>query len=778
MKQLIYTLAFLAFNFIGFAQVNMSQVGHVDFHALHGGQLNDVWGYVDETGIEYALVGSTLGTSVVSLEDPANPIEVFWEPGAESIWRDLKVNGDYAYITTEATAGVLIIDLSPLPSGTITSTFYYFGNTPLDFNRAHNIYIDELGYAYIFGSNYGVGGTIILDLNTNPTNPDVVYVIDDWYVHDGYARNDTLYCANIGEGFLSIYDISDRSNPILLGTKNTSTNFTHNIWPSADGSVVFTTDEKSGSYIEAYDISDPSNILELDKIQSSPGAGVIPHNVHVNGNFLVTSYYSDGIVIHDATYPYNLVEVASFDTYPLQTTGYDGCWGAYPFLPSGLVLATDREEGLFILDVDYQQASYLEGKVTEQGTGTNIDGCVVSFVADENEDFTNVNGDYAIGTLNPGLYTIRYDKIGYYPVELEVTLSQGVITYQNVELIPLPPYNIDITVLEEGTELPIENAYVRLKNDYYTHDGITNVLGQESLTLYYETDFDISAGKWGYVTECVTAFIDDQTLTYTIHLKKGIYDDFSFDFGWVESGSAVTGKWDRAIPYPYQLDTPQKDVELDCGDYAFVTGNLMEDGYGVDDVDDGITVIFSPIFDLTGYVDPHVNFAAWFFNLFESSVADDYIRIVINDGLTSVEMDRIYFESGVTNNWIWRSLKVADFITPNSTMQLQVSVADYAVDENITEAGFDRFYISEGPTFAKQNELQQKEFAISPNPFNHNLFITGTESEVNYSLFDCSGKVILTGKTEAGLTKLGVANLNSGVYFLQIGNQTEKVIKY
>lgn len=778
MKLILSLILFSLFNFKGFSQVNMSQVGHIDFNALHGGQLNDVWGYVDETGIEYALVGATLGTSVVSLEDPANPEEVFWEPGSESIWRDLKVNGDYAYVTTEATSGLLIIDLTPLPSGTISTVNYYTGVSPVNFESAHNIYIDEQGYGYIFGANYGVGGTIILDLNSNPTNPDVVHVIDDWYVHDGFARNDTLYCANISDGFLSIYDIADRSNPILLGTKNTSTNFTHNIWPSANGAVVFTTDEKSGSYIEAYDITDPLNIVELDKIQSSPDAGVIPHNVHVNGNFLVTSYYSDGIVVHDATHPYNMVEVASFDTYPLQTTGYDGCWGAYPFLPSGLILATDREEGLFILDIDYQQACYLEGIVTEQGSGLFIEGCDVSFVSESNQDLTGANGDYAIGTLVPGTYTIRYDKVGYYPVELDVNIAQGVITYQDVELIPLPPYFIDIIVLEEGTELPIENANVRFKNNYYTHDGITNALGQESLTLYYETDFEISAGKWGYVTECVNEFIDDQTLTYTIHLKKGIYDDFSFDFGWVESGSAVTGNWERAIPYPYQLDTPMKDDQLDCGDYALITGNLMEDGYGEDDVDDGITVVFSPIFDLTSYSDPHINFSAWFFNLFESEIADDYIRVVLSDGTSQVELDRIYFEAGVSNNWLWRSIKVSDFITTNSTMQLQVSVADYAVNENITEAGFDRFYVSEGPTFASLNSNELKRFEVYPNPFNNRIKISGIKAGIDYQLIDYSGKLIEVGKTIEGITELNVFDLKAGIYFIQIGNQLEKLIKY
>jgi hypothetical protein len=45
-------------------------------------------------GIEYAIVGTTEGTSILSLEDPSNPIEVFWEPGSTSVWRELKTWGD------------------------------------------------------------------------------------------------------------------------------------------------------------------------------------------------------------------------------------------------------------------------------------------------------------------------------------------------------------------------------------------------------------------------------------------------------------------------------------------------------------------------------------------------------------------------------------------------------------------------------------------------------------------------------------------------------------
>ena len=67
-----------------------------------------------------------------------------------------------------------------------------------------------------------------------------------------------------------------------------------------------------------------NNIQEVDRIQSNPESNSIPHNTHVDGNFLVTSWYRDGgTVVHDATYPNNLVEVTNYDSYNGSGNGFD-----------------------------------------------------------------------------------------------------------------------------------------------------------------------------------------------------------------------------------------------------------------------------------------------------------------------------------------------------------------------------------------------------------------------------------------------------------------------
>ena len=151
--------------------LNVQQVAHVPTSSFQvPTDLSDIWGWVDSQGNEYAIVGTNEGTSIFSLANPSQPVEVFFEQGMNSIWRDIKTFGNYAYVTTEAPNGLLIIDMSGLPSNTNLTTHYYTGPALASWQKAHNLYIDDRGYAYIFGANRGNKGCIILDLNQNPLN--------------------------------------------------------------------------------------------------------------------------------------------------------------------------------------------------------------------------------------------------------------------------------------------------------------------------------------------------------------------------------------------------------------------------------------------------------------------------------------------------------------------------------------------------------------------------------------------------------------------------------
>jgi hypothetical protein len=46
--------------------------------------------------------------------------------------------------------------------------------------------------------------------------------------------------------------------------------------------------------------------------------------------------------------------IGFYDTYQGPAgNGYEGCWGVYPYLPSGNIIASDVNEGLFVLKLNY-----------------------------------------------------------------------------------------------------------------------------------------------------------------------------------------------------------------------------------------------------------------------------------------------------------------------------------------------------------------------------------------------------------------------------------------
>jgi hypothetical protein len=79
----------------------------------------------------------------------------------------------------------------------------------------------------------------------------------------------------------------------------------------------------------------------------------MPHNLIFKKQFLYVSYYHDGLYIYDLSDPSNPTVAGYYDTYPDSVApNYNGAWGVYPFLPSGNVLVSDTEYGLFVFNVN------------------------------------------------------------------------------------------------------------------------------------------------------------------------------------------------------------------------------------------------------------------------------------------------------------------------------------------------------------------------------------------------------------------------------------------
>jgi len=775
-KQFSFVLIGLVLGSTAFSQLNMSLVGHLDYNALHSVNLNDCWGYVDETGIEYALVGTTAGSSIVSLQNPTTPTEIFWEPGSQSIWRDLKVYRDYAYVTTEATDGLLIIDLSPLPASTALTTSYYFGPNSNPWSRAHNLFIDTLGgWAYICGANRANGGLIILDIHTDPMNPIEVGVFDDWYCHDAYAQGNLLYGAHIEEGVLSIIDVTDHTNPILLNTQITPNSFAHNVWVTSDDNYAVTTDEIAGAYLALYDVSVPMNIQEVDRIQSSPGMNIIPHNAFILADSLiVSSYYTDGITMHDMSRPNNLVEIGNYDTNPLETPTFNGSWGVYPFLPSGLMLASDMSEGLFVIQPTIVPAAYFEGIVRNASDLTVLPDVSVTIEFDPQTDLSDALGKFAVGTVVSGTKNVTFYKVAYYPQTVSVNFVNGVLVLDTIDLVPIPPFSLTVNVIDEFSN-PIIGAEVRIEVPQMIQEGQTNGFGDHDFQLYYPGNSTVTVGKWGYHTECAFYNLDATTGTITVQLPTGFYDDFSFDFGWTTSTiNATTGFWERGIPNSAaDHAAPSEDALFDCNGYAFVTGNAVTINSDLDDVDGGRVNLYSPVFDLSTHPSPYLYFESWFFCQYGPGLIDDTMKVFLSNGISQVLLQQL-IPSGFTVNWQPSGYYIPDFITPTANMQLLVTTADLG-DINVTEGGFDLFMITDHSVLATP-AMSETKLQVFPNPTSNWLNVV-VASVSDYRIFTPTGMVVQQGTVSSESAVLEMTHLANGVYFIQVGEAVIRFIK-
>lgn len=777
MKQLLSLFLLFALPLFGRAQFYIDSLSHIDYQALHGANLNDVWGYTDELGNEYAIVGTSKGTSIVDITNGAQPQEVFWLAGSESIWRDPCVYGNYAYVTTEAEDGLLIIDLSPLPQSTNLPTTLYTGPAANPWQSAHTCFTSPNGYAYIFGANRGNGGVIILDLNANPMQPIEVGVYDDSYVHDGYERNDTLYTAHIYEGFFSIVDVSDHSNPVLLATHPTPNLFTHNIWPNASGNTVFTTDEISGAFIAAYDITNLQQIQESDRVQNAQGTSVIPHNVHVKGDYLITSYYSDGVVVHDAHDPSNLIKLGSFDTYNGQTPGFDGCWGVYPFFASDKAVAADITEGLYVLKINYAPAASLTGVVKDLISGQVLDQVSVQLFGAAMIEKTNAQGLYKTGIAQSGTYNIFVNKPGYYPQTMQVALTAGQLTTLNFNLLPIPPFNCHIQVREQGTNLPLSNANIILKHPELSHEGQTNGLGSENFTLFYQDTYELVVGKWGYQTVCSTPLIDASTQELIVELPKGFYDDFTFDFGWSVIGDAETGMWQRADPNPTTGTMFGDDSQQDCDVMAMVTGNGTTPNTDQNDVDNGFTTLISPIFNLNGLTTPYLNYARSFYCYHGPGNFDDTLLVVLSNGLDQVVLEEIIAPQGQAMSWEYKSFPLNGMISFTNNMQLFIRTADYSSNPNITEAAFDHWSITNASILESDQTAIAERLVIYPNPGQDALSVMALKEEQQVRIFQLDGKQIMSFMVTPAQPSIDLKDLPNGSYLIEIAGQRYAWVK-
>ncbi|MCD6065363.1 MAG: hypothetical protein K0S33_189 [Bacteroidetes bacterium] len=378
---------------------------------------------------EYAILGTTKGNYFIEITDPANPVVRDYLPGRaqNSLWREMKTYQNYAYLVSDDNGNRLqIVDMSYLPDSV------HEVSIPLIFGTCHTVFVEGnklyCGGLKLAGSPSFTTSMAVYDL-TNPESPVLIRTLNEdypsiGYVHDMFVKNDTVY-ASTGNPGLYIFKFNGNNTFSMLASYSNylQAGYNHSSYITPDSkTLVFCDEVPTGLSAKVLDVSDFGNLTLTDTIVSHPGATA--HNPYVTNDYhAIISYYQDGIYIYDISNPATAVLTGFFDTDFLHgdndnygsSFAYQGCWGAYPYLPSGILLASDMQNGLFMLDM----SAALGIKPTTQGN-------FIKLFPNPSSDLLNlVVSNEEKGVLHMVIYDITGKKIK----ETEINKTESVMNF-------------------------------------------------------------------------------------------------------------------------------------------------------------------------------------------------------------------------------------------------------------------------------------------------------------------------------------------------------------
>ena len=624
---------------LGFPASNVTLLAWLPLGQFQGSQLhgNDCWGYVSPSGREYAIYGLQSGFTVLDITEPTNPVQIGFVPGNNSVWRDVKVIGHYAYGVSEGGLGIQVIDLSDVDSGVVR----HVGNVSHSgHNTTHNIVSNpDSGYLYLCGANIANGGLVAVS-TANPEDPTIVGSWRSRYVHDAqvvsydsgqYAGREIAFCLSGGGGSqtgLRIVDVTNKSNMFTMSTVSWSgARYSHQGWLSEDKRYFYINDElDEGSSVDVtttriFDVSNLNNPSFVGTFTT--GLASTDHNLYVNGDRLFEANYMSGLRVFDVSDATDPVEIAYFDTSPdRDMAGYHGAWSTFPFFPSGTVLISDIERGLFVLRV-----------------------------GEDRLEFAFPNGLPAM--LTPNAPT---------PVTLDI-LESGVT---------LDPATVGLVLQTDSGEVTIP-AIPDGDGGFIAEIPASDCFEQ------FEYWFTASDDQGRTYVEPLNATV---TGGFTVQVATGeetpFADDFETDQGWlVDNSNATQGGWTRAIPTGGNPAEPSGD--FDGSGHAYVTGADGQWLLG------GPVTLTSPVFELADRPFAALHYAIWY-DVDGFPAPTMLVDVSNDDGATWTTVETL----SADHAWRETELLVADHVTPTDAVRIRFR-ANNSLGIATVEAAVDGF---------------------------------------------------------------------------------------
>jgi choice-of-anchor B domain-containing protein len=715
---------------------NVELLSHLDNYAGYSA----CWSYVHHDGREYAILGTTTGTSIVRLTDPRNPVEVDFISGPPSDWREMKQYRNWIYVCSEGAGtgrGIQIISMENPDDPRLVRTYR------TGFDTAHTVSIDTTrAILYCNGTSIGMVALALQPRpglpNASPASPDQMAVFSDYYVHDLHLRGTLGYVSAINNGFESILDLTDPAN-LALGAPaveikrwSTPAQFTHNSWTTKNGDYLIVTEENSGGKPKVYDITGPGTPVLKYTFTDLPAH--IGHNVHVKGDTAFVSYYTAGIRLYDITDPTRPVEFAHYDTFEGADGGFDGVWAVAPYFPSGIFITSDISNGLHVFRVEAQYG-IVRGTVRQSAGGPVVAGATVHDHTSESEAITATDGTYSLAASVSTGGEFEASKFGHQPASAILSVTNGG-TYVQDFVLPLLPTGSLVGETRNGvtnaalTETPVDIVDTPL----HTETGGSGSYFFNSVPV---GTYPVRVDRPGYLTGLRGATVTQgQQIVVDFSLTPALfYDDAETLGSWTlgdPSDNATTGQWIQATPIGTSTRTingaprlpglpvgrgiptlaaqhhpapggdgvgapgevqPSFDNTPNPGVTCFVTGNSATGNIGDADVDNGKTTLTSPVLPLSGIADPRIGYWRWYSNNAGAAAGEDaLLTLLSNDGgATWTTVETLY---DTRNFWERVELKVTDYFPTPGNVRIRFVAQDLGSGSVVEAAVDDLMYYS------------------------------------------------------------------------------------
>ncbi|MSR17775.1 MAG: choice-of-anchor B family protein [Phycisphaerales bacterium] len=636
-------LAGSTFNSSGMTLMSWFPINNFDIAGQVNSSGNDCWGYRSSLGREYAIIGLSNGTGFVDVTNPAAATIVRFIPGPNSLWRNVKTYLTYCYAVSEGGGGIQVFDLAQIDAGQVTELPSVTTGGGLS---THTMIINTTtGYLYRMGG--GSSGIRIYNLNPSPAVPAYVGAWSDRYIHDGvvysytsgpYAGKEIFFACGGSNGGqtntgMDIIDVTNKAALVNMSRFTySSAAYCHQVWLTEDRQYAYINDEIDEANFGLYSVG---RIVSVGNLSAptlagtyNTGVNTVDHNLYVKGTTLFCSNYKSGIRIFDLANPTSPQQNAWFDTYPTDDSGgYAGLWSNYPYFPSGTIIGSDLQRGLFVW------------RMGEPGGS-------IAFAGGSPPAFVTPQGAVIGVTVTPAA--------GATTVAVVLTFDDGSASQ-------------DISMQQIGAEwrgtLPTLACGSSLSF---------------AVTASFNTGIPVRSPAAGLYSAIAA-----------LGEVASFNDAMETNTGWqvgAPTDTAISGIWVRVDPNGTTAQ-PEND-HSDPGTMAWVTGQgVAGGGAGSADVDGGATSLTSPLMNAAGLSDATLVYWRWYSNNLGGAPNTDSMPVLISGdgGKVWVQLEDVTINTGA---WIEKRWLISDYVTPSDMVQVRFVARDTGTG-SLVEAGVD-----------------------------------------------------------------------------------------